>query len=120
MEKSGLKSQPAAGHALAAVRTVAQAKGTFAKAPRLKMMPLFHLNLFNDVDNIDEEGEEFPDLACAKAMAISSARDLMAEHLKEGRPIDLRNRIEVADESGKVLAVIPFREVITVTGLASD
>ena len=83
-------------------------------------MALFRLNLFNDADNLDEEGAEFPDLACAKAMAISSARDLMAEHVKEGRPIDLGNRIEVADESGKVLAVIPFREVITVTGLEAD
>ena len=75
-------------------------------------MPRYHLNLFNDADVMDEEGAEFPDLAAAKAEAIRGARALMADHVVQGRAITLS--IEVADESGKVLAVIPFRELVRI------
>jgi hypothetical protein len=41
----------------------------------------------------------------------------MAEHVTTGRPINLSHRIEIADETGKVLATIPFRELVTVTNV---
>ena len=78
-------------------------------------MPIYYLNLFNDFDSIDEQGCQCPDLATAKIKAVSAARDIMAEHVQLGRPLKLHHRMEVVDESGKVLAVIPFREIITVT-----
>lgn len=77
-------------------------------------MPRFYFNLFNDVDAPDPEGEEHRDLAAAKAAAITAGREMMAAHLIAGRPIHLHHRIEVADETGKPLAVTPFREIITV------
>lgn len=77
-------------------------------------MALYHLNLFNDVTVMDDEGSECPDLAAAKAKAIAAARDLMAEHVRLGRPLDLSHRMEVADDHGKVLAVLPFREIVTI------
>ncbi|MDK2768332.1 MAG: hypothetical protein KYX69_11510 [Sphingomonas sp.] len=77
-------------------------------------MPRFHLHLFNDIDVPDEDGSDYPDLATARAEAIRSARAMMAEHLLAGRSIALGHRINVADEQGKVLASIPFRELITV------
>lgn len=77
-------------------------------------MTLYHLNLFNDVVAMDKEGYDCADLAAAKARAIAAARDLMAEHVRLGRPLDLRHRIEVADADGKVLAVLPFREIVTI------
>jgi hypothetical protein len=77
-------------------------------------MPRYHINLFNDIDVVDEEGVHAADLAEAKAKAIEGARELMGEHLRTGRPINLRHRIEVADDKGRVLAVIPFRELVTV------
>lgn len=79
-------------------------------------MPHYHLNLFNDVDAIDEEGSAFADLAAAKEAAIRSIRALMSEHVMLGRPVDLSHRIEVTDADGKVLAVVPFRELITIKG----
>jgi hypothetical protein len=82
---------------------------------RFAPMPRFHFNLFNDVDTFDGEGHDLPDLAAAKAEAINSAREIMAAHIATGRPVHLDDRIEVADCTGKVLAVIPFRELITVT-----
>ncbi|MDB5682783.1 MAG: hypothetical protein JWM75_481 [Sphingomonas bacterium] len=46
--------------------------------------------------------------------AIDGARALMADQVMLGCPIDLNNRMEVTDQSGKVLAVIPFRELIKI------
>jgi hypothetical protein len=78
-------------------------------------MPHYYLNLFNSADTIDREGRDFPDLSAAEEEAIRSARELMAEHLIAGSPIDLNHRIEVADADGKVLATIDFRELVTIT-----
>lgn len=78
-------------------------------------MPRYHLNLFNSINTYDEDGRHFDDLAAAKVEAIRSSRDLMAEHIKAGEPIDLSHYIEVADDGGKVLATIDFRELITIT-----
>lgn len=77
-------------------------------------MPHYRLNLFNDVDVLDDEGYELADLAEAKEKAISGARGLISEHVRLGRPINLDHRMEIADDHGKVLAVIPFRELITI------
>jgi hypothetical protein len=77
-------------------------------------MPRYYVNLFNDVDVLDEEGQEFRDLAAAKAVAIAGARDLMAEHIRAGKAVTLSHRIEIADETGKTLAVLPFGERITI------
>jgi aspartate carbamoyltransferase regulatory subunit len=76
-------------------------------------MPRYHINIFNDVDVIDEEGVELPDLATAKARAIRGGRAIMADHVKAGRPLRLFHRIEIVDDGDKVLTVIPFRELIT-------
>ncbi|MDB5662224.1 MAG: hypothetical protein JWN59_562 [Sphingomonas bacterium] len=54
--------------------------------------------------------------------AIDGARALMADQVMLGCPIDLNNRMEVTDQSGEVLAVIPFRELIKIkdNGLTPD
>ena len=77
-------------------------------------MPRYFLNVYNDANVLDEEGMEFPDLAAAKCEAIRGAREMMADHVVEGRPIKLDHHIEIADESGTVLAKIPFRELVTI------
>jgi hypothetical protein len=50
-------------------------------------MARFHLNVFNEIDTFDEEGIQFPDVAAAKTAAITSAREMMADHLINGHPI---------------------------------
>jgi hypothetical protein len=77
-------------------------------------VPRFHINVFDEVDVIDEEGTELPDLASAKARAVHGGRGIMADHLKAGRPLRLFHRIEITDDQGKVLAALPFREMITI------
>jgi hypothetical protein len=78
-------------------------------------MPHYHLHLFNDIDVLDETGAEYADLAAAKDVAIRAGREIMAEHVKLGRPIQLSHHLDIADDRGKVLAVIPFGEIITIT-----
>ncbi len=77
-------------------------------------MPRFYFHLHNDVDVPDEGGEELPDLAAARAHAISMARFEVAEAAKVGR-ILLSHRIDVEDEHGAVLATVPFSEAVQVT-----
>ena len=80
-------------------------------------MQHYHLNLYNDVVVPDEEGIELPDLPAAKARAIEAVRALIADSVIEGRLIKLHHRVEIADDGGKVLAVIPFSEVVEFEGI---
>ena len=75
-------------------------------------MPRYYLNLFDDLDVPDDEGDEFPDLAAAREAAIEGARSLMSDHVRYGQPIDLTHRIEIADSSRNVVAILTFADVV--------
>ena len=60
-------------------------------------MTVYHLNLFNDDDVWDEEGQDFADLDAAEREAVRNARDVIAEHVRHGMPIDLNHRLEIVD-----------------------
>ena len=90
--------------------------GTAWRHVRSRKVPRYHLNIYNDQVVLDQEGCELADLAHAKELAIEGARAMMAEHLTLGRPINLCHYIDVADSDGKVLATLPFRELITIVG----
>ncbi|WP_030539920.1 hypothetical protein [Sphingobium sp. DC-2] len=77
-------------------------------------MPRYFINIYNDADVLDDEGADHADLAAAKEVAIRGVRAMMAEHVSSGRPVNLRHRVEITDNSGKVLATIPFGELITI------
>jgi hypothetical protein len=61
---------------------------------------------------IDPEGGVFADLASAREEASQSARDLMAEELRCGRPIPLGWRAQVADGEGTILLTLPFARLV--------
>lgn len=61
---------------------------------------------------IDPEGASFPDLEEAKNEASQSARDLMAEELRCGRPVPLDWRVQIADEFGVVVNTIKFATLL--------
>jgi hypothetical protein len=77
-------------------------------------MPRYYIHIYDDATMMDGDGFELRDLAAAKHEAIRGARSIMAEHLVAGRPLKLSHRIEIADERGKVLAVIRFRNIVTI------
>ncbi|EQB12718.1 DUF6894 family protein [Sphingobium lactosutens] len=75
-------------------------------------MPVYHLHLFNDNDVLDEEGQEFVDLAMAEREAVRNARDVIAEHVRHGHPINLTHRVEITDANGTLLKVVHFGDCI--------
>ncbi|HEX8262712.1 MAG TPA: hypothetical protein VF547_07550 [Allosphingosinicella sp.] len=78
-------------------------------------MPRYFFHLYDDVVSLDEEGRDMPDLESARAAGVREARQMMVGTVAEGR-LDLSHRIDIADESGAVLATVAFRDAVTVTG----
>lgn len=75
-------------------------------------MPRFFLHLFNRVGAVpDDEGTEVPDIATARHLAVQSVRDILSEEAKHG-VIDLEGRIEIADDGGATLDVVPFASAV--------
>ena len=81
-------------------------------------MPRYYFNLeMSGTAYPDPEGREVRDLQHARDAAILNARDLLAADVKAGC-LSLGCKIDVADERGRVILVIPFREAVEVTGIA--
>jgi CheY-like chemotaxis protein len=60
----------------------------------------------------DPDGANFIDLASARAEAIESARELIAECVRTGSPMGLHRVFDIANSSGQVLATVPFSDAI--------
>lgn len=59
----------------------------------------------------DLEGTEVSSLEHARHEAITDARNLMSMAILEGRDIS-NQRIEIVNEGGVLLLIVPFREAI--------
>lgn len=64
----------------------------------------------------DEEGLVLSGVDQARQQAATSALDIMSSELRQGR-LCLACRIDVDDEQGQTVASVPFRELVTITGL---
>jgi len=60
----------------------------------------------------DPEGSEFSCLDDARAEARQVARDLAAEELRQGRPVEADWRIDITDQFGSVQAVVRFQSIL--------
>jgi hypothetical protein len=74
-------------------------------------MPLFHFNSrTGEILLPDIEGEDCPDLAAARVVAMSSAQEALIEAIKFGdTPPDL---IQITDADGTELAIVPLTAVL--------
>jgi hypothetical protein len=63
----------------------------------------------------DTEGQELRSLEDARAEAIATARELMAESILLGQKIDHR-AFEISDETGETLDVVPFSAAVDRSG----
>jgi hypothetical protein len=72
-----------------------------------------YFHLYDDVMSIDEEGKELASLQSARERAIDDAREMACAEVLHGH-LNLRHRIEIADENGRVLATVQFQDVINV------
>lgn len=73
-------------------------------------MPRYHLlTRCGDVLLPDDEGEEYSSLDEARTEALESARELMAERLRSGRPLNVANSsMEIYGEDGALRCIVPF------------
>jgi hypothetical protein len=76
-------------------------------------MPRYYFHLYNDVVARDDEGRILSGLNEARSVAVKEAREMMTESVLDGR-MTLSHRIDVADESGAVVATVSFRDAVTV------
>jgi hypothetical protein len=73
----------------------------------------YFIHIVTDKERIvDPDGGEFADLASARDEASQSARDLMAEELRKGRPVPFTWLVQVADDEGNVLFTVPFARLV--------
>ncbi|PZQ59968.1 MAG: hypothetical protein DI570_15220 [Phenylobacterium zucineum] len=75
-------------------------------------MPKYHLNLFNGGGPVpDEAGQVLQDIDAARAQAIEGIRSILSAEIILG-VVDLRGRIEIADETGDVLMTVDFTDAV--------
>jgi hypothetical protein len=75
-------------------------------------MPLYYFNIRkNGTQVLDIEGEDFPNLAAAKANAEESILFLVAEQLKAKSPVDI-HAVEICDALRQVVAVVSTAEIL--------
>lgn len=77
------------------------------------MVPRYFFTLRDGDLFPDEEGQELPDDDAARAAAVESARELMAESLRRGS-LDLRETIVITDAFGREVMIVPFRDTISI------
>ena len=78
------------------------------------MVPRFYFHLHNDVDALDDEGVELPDLTAARAHAVRQARVTFAETAKDEGRVVLHHRIDIEDVKGVVLSTVRFGDAVKV------
>jgi hypothetical protein len=71
----------------------------------------FHVRDADGEIGRDTEGQELPDLEAARAEAINAHREMLGERLLHGGSLNHR-QMEIADESGTLLAVIDAKDVL--------
>jgi hypothetical protein len=77
-------------------------------------MPRFYLHIVDCYGRApDEEGREFESAREARQEAVKGARSLLIGELEQGK-LDLRGRIEVADDRQGVADVVQFADVVDI------
>ncbi|HEY4275253.1 MAG TPA: hypothetical protein VGM68_07200 [Rhizomicrobium sp.] len=75
----------------------------------------FHVKDSDGDVSQDLEGQELPDLAAARAEAISANREMLGERLLHGGSLNHR-RIEIADADGHILDKVDANDVLFANG----
>lgn len=82
-------------------------------------MPTFYFHLRESGDvTLDTEGVQLPDIVAAQRHAAAEARGMLSVELCYGSAVDLTRWLEVADEDGSIVHVLPFDKAIKVMTIA--
>jgi hypothetical protein len=82
--------------------------GRFGKA-----MPRYFFHLYQAAMWPDERGRELPDDDAAWKEAVDTAREIACADVSAGQ-LNLTHRIEIEDESGRLITAVRFADVIKV------
>jgi hypothetical protein len=75
-------------------------------------MPRFYFHIKHGPDLIrDEEGVDLESTALARAQALMSARELLADAIRAGRELGA-DAFVIADQEGNQLTFVPFSEAL--------
>jgi hypothetical protein len=69
----------------------------------------------DDALHEDPDGIEFADLASARSTAVAGGREMLAERLVAGEPID-GLQIVICDTDGRVLEQVGFADLVVLRG----
>jgi hypothetical protein len=75
-------------------------------------MPRFFFHLYDDIETLDFEGCELPDIETAIARAMAEVRHLVAHSLQRNGLVVLSHRIDIADQRGRVLDTVRFDDAV--------
>lgn len=83
-------------------------------------MARYYLHLSNaSIEAEDIDGIEAADVANARLVAVDGIRQFLGHELAMGM-LDLRGRIDIADDRGAVVATVPFADAVTIVGFRPD
>ena len=72
-------------------------------------MPRFHFHIRDGATLLeDREGADFASVDAAREDAAAASREVLAERLQAGQPLD-GLQLEIRDEAGQLVATVPIR-----------
>jgi hypothetical protein len=77
-------------------------------------VPRYFFDLYNDMDVLDEEGKELPDIDAAKATALCEVREMVLASIADDSELNLCHYINVRDEGGAIVYVMRFQDAVTI------
>jgi hypothetical protein len=81
---------------------------------RSAAMPTVFFHLHNDVNTPDLTGTEFASLDEARDYALAMVRFEIAETVKKTGRVVLSHRMDLEDETGRVLDTVHFRDALRI------
>ena len=63
---------------------------------------------------LDLEGQCLPDLDAAREEAIAGLRDIAADRVRSGQPLDLGDCVEITDADSKPILIVSLGEALVV------
>jgi predicted N-acetyltransferase YhbS len=79
-------------------------------------MPRYYFHIHRPEGTLeDDEGSDLPNIDAVREEAITAVREIVAERVRRGDDAD-GDELRVADDSGRVVLTVPFREAIISPG----
>lgn len=76
-------------------------------------MPRYFLHLHDDIDALDELGQELENDRAAMELALENARDVASASVRRGH-LNLRHFIICVDENGRQVGIVTFADAVDV------